>query len=253
VGEPFDGQFVSVSPPRMLALGPPPVGFRVRSISPEFWRDELLFTRLEAELELRGGRAATTRINRPLWIGPATFLRLSNFGYAPRYELLDSRGRAIDSAFVKMNVFPPGQSDYFTIPGYPHRFYLEVLPDHDEADGRAVTRSLNLVDPAFVLRVIRGRFHLGGGVLHHDDGFEFEGLILRLAEIRYWGEFAVVRDPGAPIVFLAYAVGLVGLLSKLGGRRRDAEWRPGPDGKGGSIRGWGGTAPNTLAPSRGDD
>ena len=35
----------------------------------------------------------------------------------------------LDSAFVKLNVFPPGQRDFFQLPDYPHRFYLGVLPD----------------------------------------------------------------------------------------------------------------------------
>ena len=41
----------------------------------------------------------------------------------------------IDSAFVKLNVFPPGQRDFFQLPDHPHRFYLEVLPDFAVVDG----------------------------------------------------------------------------------------------------------------------
>ena len=58
VGEDFTGepgQYLSQSPPRMLSLGMLPVRFRVDAIRPEFWRDELLFTNLEADLVLEGG------------------------------------------------------------------------------------------------------------------------------------------------------------------------------------------------------
>ena len=69
--------------------------------------------------------------------------------------------------------------------------------------------------PAVELQVLRGRLELGRALLRLDEGFEFEGLTLRFPEIRYWGEFSIVRDPGTPVLFLAYAVGLAGLLLKL--------------------------------------
>jgi hypothetical protein len=218
VGEHYEGrpdQLFSVSRPRPLTGGIPAPGFEVERIHPEFWNDQLLFTSLEAEIRRDGGERLRTRINRPLWVGPGTFLRLSGFGYAPRYELVDRRGVVLNGAFVKMNVFPPGQRDYFVLPDHPHRIYLEVLPDAAVEEGRATTRSLNLTDPAVELQVLRGRLELGRALLRLDEGFEFEGLTLRFPEIRYWGEFSIVRDPGAPVLFLAYAVGLAGLLLKL--------------------------------------
>lgn len=248
VGEEYVGspeQVRSESPPGPLSTGLPELRFGVRSITPQFWRDELLFTRLEAELELHG-RAVFTRINRPVWLAPATFLRLSGFGYAPRYELRDAAGRVLDSAYVKLDVFPPGRRDWFRLEGYPHRFYVDLLPDFALEDGQPVTRSLNLVRPAARLRVLRGRVDLGGALLEPGQSFEFEGLRLAFPEVRYWGEFAVVRDPGAPLLFTGFALGLLGLVLKLAGAR--AEARLEPDGAGGfGLRGWGGRAP---APAR---
>jgi len=219
VGESFTSspeQYLSQSAPKLLAAGVSVPEFRVDRITPEFWRDEMLFTTLEADLELADGEQAVTRINRPLWLGWGTFVRLSGFGYAPRYELADSRGRVLDGAFVKLDVFPPGQRDYFSPPNHPHRLYVEVFPDFAVDEGDAVTRSLNLVNPAVGLSVYRGRFGLGEAVLLQGDSFEFEGLRLSFPEIRYWGEFSIVRDPGAPWIFLAYALGLAGLLARLG-------------------------------------
>jgi hypothetical protein len=251
VGERFESrsdQLLSMSPPRILAAGVPSLSFDVDRITPEFWRDQMLFTRLDAELEFPGGSVKTTRINRPLWVGPATFLRLSGFGYTPRYELVDREGAVLDSAFVKLNVFPPGKRDYFTLPDYPHRLYVEVLPDFELDEGVPVTRSLNLVNPGVVLRVLRGRLDLGGAVLAGGEGFDFEGLTLRFPEIRYWGEFSVVRDPGAPVLFAAYLVGLVGLLLRLPGRREEAEWRADAVGGPGTLAGWGGSPPRGMRP-----
>jgi hypothetical protein len=218
VGETFTGhaeQYLSQSPPKILAAGVPAPGFSVERITPAFWRDEMLFTTLEAELQLADGQQAVTRINRPLWLGWGTFLRLSGFGYAPRYQLTDRHGQAVESAFVKLDVFPPGQRDYFSPPGYPHRLYVEVFPDFAVEEGDPVTRSLNLANPAVGLSVYRGRFSLGEAVLGREASFEFEGLRLSFPEIRYWGEFSIVRDPGVPLIFLAFALGLVGLLVRL--------------------------------------
>jgi hypothetical protein len=251
-GERFESrpdQFLSHSAPRLLAAGVPTLEFRVDDIRPEFWGDELLFTTLEARLDLPGDRRATTRINRPLWVAPATFLRLSGFGYAPRYELRAGDGRVLDSAFVKLNVFPPGQRDYFSPPDHPHRFYLQVMPDLGEGGPQPATRSLNLRDPGVILRVTRGRLDLGNAVLRSGETFEYEGLKLGFPEIHYWGEFTIVRDPGAPLLLLAYVAGLAGLLVKVRGRRAEVEWRLEP---GGSARlvGWGG---RPFAPTRPGD
>jgi len=250
VGEEFQSlpdQFLSQSSPAPLAAGVPGIQYRVDRILPEFWRDQLLFTTLEADLVLPGDKRATTRINRPLWLGLGTFVRLSGFGYAPRYELVDRDGRVIYSAFIKLNVFPPGQRDYFRLPEYPHRFYLQVYPDLSVENDIPTTRTLNLVEPGVALQVFRGRLDLGASLLRKGEGFEFEGLTLRFPEIRYWGEFSIVRDMGAPVLFLGYVLGITGLLIKLRGRRQEIEWRAGPAGGPGQFVGWGGTVPRDLS------
>jgi hypothetical protein len=40
-------------------------------------------------------------------------------------------------------------------------------------------------------------------------------------------------------LFLGYLLGLIGLAFKLRGSRQEVEWRPGPDGGEGVLRGWG--------------
>jgi hypothetical protein len=165
-------------------------------------------------------------------VGPASFLRLSGFGYVPRYEILNRDGSIADSAWVKMNLFPPGLRDWFQAEGYPHRFYLTVVPD---AEGS----SLNLSDPRIDLEVYRGQLSLGQASLGVGEGFEFEGLAVRIAEIRYWGEFSLVRDPGALPLFAGFAIGLLGLVLRLPGKRSEAVFEPGADEAPPRIVGWG--------------
>jgi len=228
-GETFEGrpdQVLSQSAPRLLSGGSPALAFRLDRLETRFWADQLLFTRYAAELEFEDGGRRRTRINRPLWVGPASFLRLAGYGFAPRYELLAQSGIRIDSAVVKLNVFPSGVRDYFVIPRYPHRVYVEVYPDYEEVDGRPATRSQNLERPRVVTEIRRGRLPIARGVVGPDEGLAFEGLTLRFPEIVPWGEFELVQDPGAPVVFLGFLVGLAGLALKL-----TAGWgRREPDG-----------------------
>jgi len=218
LGEEFESrpeQFLAQSPPHRLTAGVPPVRFRMERLEPRFWADQLLFTELAADLRLADGTLRRTRINRPLWLGAATFLRLSGFGWAPRFELANADGLRIDSAVVKLNVFPPGQRDFFVVPGFPHRIYVRFFPDFVAADAGPETRSMNPENPALAVEVRRGRVELGGATLLQGDSFSYEGLRLSFPEILPWGEFSIVWDPGAPALFAGYLLGLAGLLAKL--------------------------------------
>ena len=223
----------------------------VVSISPEFWRDQLLFTLLESRLRFPGGAEKVTRINRPLWLGWGTFLRMTGFGYAPRYEVLTRDGQVVDSAWVKMNVFPPGQRDYFQSGRLPHRVYVMIYPDFRMVDGAPTTRTLNLVNPAIFVSVVRGKVSLGEAILENGETFEFEGLRLRFPEIRYWGEFSFVTDPGAPPLFAGFLLGLTGLVLALRGRRAELRWTPGSEGRPGLLEGWGSAGPVDSDPEAG--
>jgi len=241
VGEPVTGapeQVLSVTAPRAWSLGLERPAFRVDDIRVAFWRDQMLFTTLEASLTLDDGGPATTRINRPLWLGWATFLRLTGVGYALRYELRDATGALAQTSFVKLNVFPPGQRDFFRLEGYPHRIYVQVYPDLVvDADG-PTTHTMNLERPGIAVRVYRGKLEVASAVLRPGEPLAFEGLVLRVPEIRYWGKLALLSDPGVPWVVLALLLGLVGLLVRLAGARAEVSWSA-RGAAPGTLRGWG--------------
>ena len=219
-GEDYGGgeeQTIESAAPRPLALRAPDIRFRLERIDAKLWGDQLLFTDLAASLVLPDGGRATTRINRPLVLGPATFLRLTGLGYAPRYEILDARGMVIESAFVKMRVFPPGQRDFVLMTRLPFRIYLEVYPDATIEEGQVRTRSLNLANPVFVAKVYRGKLLVASGQLRRGEELLVEGLRLRFPEIRYWGDFSIMRDVGAPLIFAGFLLGLGGLTLRLTG------------------------------------
>lgn len=236
VGEEFSGdesQVAAVTTSPLFRPAPWSGRFAVLAIRPEFWGNELLFTELAADLRLGDGRTARTRINRPLWLGWGTFLRLSGFGYAPRYEVVDPEGKVAESLFVRMNVFPPGQRDSFFLQRFPHRVYLEVIPDPVEQEGELLSASLNLRRPACRVRVFRGHLEVASGLLRTGESIDVEGLRLRFPEIAYWGEFSLVRDAGIPFLFLGMLLGMVGLGTKLAVAVRRS---PGADPVGGEER-----------------
>ncbi len=221
-GEDFIGtpeQIASRSRPAVFNPPAAPLEFRLEQVAPEFWGDQLLFTQLQADLVFASGKRRRTRINRPLWVGPATFLRMSGFGYTPRYEVADSQGRVIESLFVKLTVFPPGIRDSFNLERFPHRVEMGITPDAVEEGGRLISRTLNLNRPVVSAQVSRGKIILAEEDLGLGEKLEFEGMSLSFPEIRYWGEFSVVRDPGVPVLFSAFALAIVGLLLKLRNHR----------------------------------
>lgn len=247
VGEEFTGapeQIVSRQGSGLVTLGLPDLRFTHERITPRFHEGQLLFTHLDSVVRLEGQAPVEAEINKPVWLSPATSLRLTGFGYAPRYELRVSGGPVVGSSFLKLRVFPPGVEDVFRPEGYPHRVSLQVLPDLVEEGGVPSTRSLNLVRPGFLVRVMRARVDLGQRLLRGgDDPFLFEGLELRFPEVQYWGEFVVLRDPGAPILLAGFLMALVGLGLKLRGRRQEVEWSAAR----GTLRGWGGEPPRDLS------
>lgn len=215
-GERFDGreeQFIA----RAGTLSPDP--FTAISITPAFWRDQLLFTRLEAVLDFDGAKK-TTRINRPLWISPATFLRLSGFGFAPRYEIVDAQGRVLETAFAKLNVFPPGQRDFLVPERFPYRVYLEVYPDAELAKDGVSNRTMNLTRPLLVASVYRGHLAIASRPLRLGEPLELEGVSIRFPEVGLWGEFSCVRDLGVPLIFAGMLMAMTGLTVTLLARRR---------------------------------
>lgn len=210
-GETFTGADEQFSQ-RGGANAPPP--FTTMSVTPEFWRDQLLFTKLEAALDF-DGETRVTRINHPLWIAPVSFLRLSGFGFAPRYEIVDASGRVLDTAFVKLDVFPPGQRDFLIPEKYPYRVYVEVYPDAELTREGIVNRTNNLTRPVILATVYRGHLQVASAPLRLGQPLELEGVSLRFAQIGLWGELTFVRDVGVPVIFLGCLIGLAGLVMKV--------------------------------------
>ena len=131
VGEEYTGdpgQLLSQSPPKPLAAGVPLTGFRVDDIRPSSgatsccsppWRPISSLPPAVVPPPASTDRCGSA--GRPFCDSRALATRRAT-------SSADAYGRVLDSSFVKLNLFPPGQRDYFSPPDYPHRIYLEVFP-----------------------------------------------------------------------------------------------------------------------------
>ena len=144
---------------RSMTAGPgaslPEVDFDLEKISANLWEGRFFFTRLEAQLVHEGGRDVA-KVSGAAKVGTAD-VTLFGYGYAPMYVLADEAGQELARGYVTLNVFSPGSEDDFSVPGYPHRIFVSFYPDYRMVDGKAANRSMDPVDPAYSLRIFRGR------------------------------------------------------------------------------------------------
>lgn len=191
----------------------PHVDFDVAKISAEFWQGKLFFTSLEAQLVHRGG-VEIARLSNAVSVGGAE-VTISGFGYAPLAVLKDKDGEIVTRAYVKLNVFPPGSEDYFFLPGYPHKIFVSFYPDHATANGGNVSKSMDPVNPAYFVRIMRGRIPVYAGLLKPGAWADYDGLSISFPSFVRSGDFRIVSNPGHPLIWTAFVVMVLGLAWRL--------------------------------------
>lgn len=202
----------------------PRVDFDVEKITADFWQGRVFFTGLEAQLVHRGGREVA-RLSNAVRVGDAE-VTISGFGYVPLAVLKDRDGEIVTRTHVKLNVFPPGTEDYFFVPGYPHKIFVSFYPDHEEANGKIVSKSMDPVNPAYFLRIMRGRIPVYTGLVKPGAWADYDGLSISFPSFIRSGDFRVVRNPGHPFIWIAFVVMGLGLAWRLLFYRKEmALWR----------------------------
>lgn len=213
-GYPFSGSRAeySMSSSALLA-GLPNVSFSVEKITPRFWEDQLLYTDLRADVTTDNGPGSAW-MSSPLSINGAR-ITITSLGITPRFVLKDKEGKELDTADINLAVFAPGTEDHFQIPGFPHQVFVSFSPDYYVSNGKAGNRSMELNNPVYLLKVFRGRLLVYSGGIRPKEEAVFEGLRLSFPEIRYWGEFRIIRDPGFTIIWIAFVLFGIGLVLRL--------------------------------------
>jgi hypothetical protein len=135
------------------------------------------------------------------------------FGYAPRYELMSDQGRLLDSAFVSLNIFPPGREDFFRLLS-PLTYYVRYYPGTDGGPGT----------PMLSVRIARNKDVIHDGRVAVGEVFESANASMSFPEVRMWTTIRVSRDPGR--IYL-----LAGALLALAALCREAYARRGAGGR----------------------
>jgi hypothetical protein len=213
-------------------------GLTLRSITPEFHEDVLLFSRLEAEMIAADGSSRALTLSDPLWLDPITYLTIEDFGYAPSFVMIDPSGAIVDGVYRPLSVFPPGTEDSVVFPDAFLDVAVVLYPDHGVREGRDVSLSYNLAEPRLLLSL-------------SDSSREFELKERRLVavgepiEVRTlvgtrtvtadgigrYGVFRVTRSAGLPVLVLGGLLAVVGLAWRVLYRRLDVVAWTGEDGR----------------------
>lgn len=220
-GNSFDGKRESYETLDLSTKGSlPDINFKLDSVRPEFWGNLLLFTDLKADMTLKDGSKGSAWLSEQLSIGGAG-ISINGLGYAFRYRLKDKDGHELASGLSRANVYMPGSEDRLTIPGYPHKFIVGYYPDARVKDGKVSNVSMNRKNPLIGLRVYRGRLPVFTGLLKEGEEVEFDSLKISFPEVKYWGDFTILKNPGFKFIWMSFTMMLAGLIWRFVFFRRE--------------------------------
>lgn len=228
-GEPFDlhkARLISAN--QELDPDLPPLRFRVESV------DVLLesrgIERFDITLSTPENTSAIVGINRPYRSAPYQVLA-HGFGFMPGWVIVNSRGRALNSAWLKLLPYPLQEQDSFSLGPEESSVDVRFYPDHQLENEQDRTRSPELRNPRFRTKVIWRGVEVHNGLLAPGERVQLEGgkEFFFLEEIRKYGLLDVIEERAQGRVFACFAVMIVGLLIRYGRIRKEVVVRVGDD------------------------
>ncbi len=202
-GEEFaaeSSQIVARDPSRALSRAPGALRFAVERVLP----GSSMGPGAEAPravIRTGGGERVQAGPHRPVWLGKGDYLVPVEAGWALRYEIAPRLGaNVVESAFVKLQLHPPGSVDSFRLAAAPYRVSLALAPEQPP-----LARG-----PALQVDVYRWKLAIAEGLLALGEPLAFEGLEIRFPESRHWATFRVVSDPGLPVAAAAVLLAAAG-------------------------------------------
>jgi hypothetical protein len=199
LGEPCSAapeQTVSRDPIRMFSPGPFPVRFVVEAGGSPAGEA----APGAVEVQAPGGERTRMGRWRPSWLGWGRFVRPNGAGDVLRYEIRDPRGELVETAFVKLDIEPPGKVDSIRAERVPYRVYVRAR----RTGGGAAPASLEVA-------VYRGKLSMAQATVPVGGLLAFEGNLLAFPEWRPWIQFELVSDPGIPLALAGGLLAAVGL------------------------------------------
>lgn len=194
----------------------PDVSFRLDSVKPEYWGAQFFFTKLDARVTYPAETLEKTTV---IDLAGETYikdarLRIEDFGFYPTVDIVGRSGQYMKGP-VRIIVFPPTMAEgFFEITGY--RFYVKVFSDPlIDDDGDVHNLSMNVNDPAFLVRVVWLNEEIYNGVLREGELLRTKNLKVKFTGLKYWVKVGVVRDPGEYVVLIGFLIAIAGLLMRI--------------------------------------
>jgi hypothetical protein len=229
VGEPFDlssARFVSAN--HEIDPDLPPLRFRVESVDVVLEDREV--KRFEVVLSAPDDTRASVATNRPYRSSPYQVLA-HGFGYMPGWVIVNSRGRALNSAWLKLLPYPIEDEDSFQIGPEFSTVYVRFYPDHQVENEQDETLSQELRKPRFRTRIVWREAEVYEGLLAPGERVELEAGIefFFLPDVRRYGLLDIIEERGQAAVFSCFGIMIAGLLLRYGRIRKEIVVRVGDD------------------------
>jgi len=198
-------------------------GLTLESIAPTYYRDVLLFTRLDATLGTLDGDRAAMSLANPRWLDPFTHLSVQDYGLAPHISSADSTGTVLDDVVVAMNIFPPGAEDSVTLVSSGLDLAVVAYPDYGIVGGEDVSLTYNVRDPAFRITAqsTRDGNIVGRRIVRIGEPMDVGAGTVTVTDLSRYGTFRLFRSYAPPLAMLAGLLTLLGLLVRFGWPRHD--------------------------------
>lgn len=227
-GETFQSlpeQWVSIEP---AGATPPQLVFTLKSVEADFYRDLLLFTRLDARVSDAGGRTHDIALAKPWVVDPTTIVAIKDFGYSVDVVTSTEASESPVRTF-KLKVFPSEISDSFdvTVGAKKYRVYVRVFGDYVDKAGTPGNRSFNLVNPRMLVsakEVLTSQVEVERvpeRLLAPGDPLIVPGGQVNITGITRHAVLRVTVLPVAPLVCVALVLAVTGAWLRLVSPRKE--------------------------------
>ncbi|MHC4778230.1 MAG: cytochrome c biogenesis protein ResB [Planctomycetota bacterium] len=219
-GQSFRGtpeEYGSVTPANAVRSEFPEISLTVDEIEAQYSEKGSLTDLLAAlRIEGRGSERTDLRINRPHSLGGGTAVLISQYGISPVVSIRSRRtGGLLDGVIVNLNVLSMDSPvDRFEIHRPPGTVHMRFFPDHHlDDDGNHITKSLDVKNPLFEVRVVPADSSVPEvrKFVKPGDLLPFGPYELKIEEIRRWGLFKVSREIGGPLLITGFVLMVAGI------------------------------------------
>jgi len=178
--------------------------------------------RFETTVTTPEGERATLGINRP-YRKPPYQVMANGFGYMPGWAIVNSRGRMLYGAWVKLVPFPLAPEDDFSLGTDEGSVHVRFYPDYEQGGEEDRSRGYQLRNPKFKARI---EFHgepIFEGLLEPGERVPIDERrdFFFLPEIRMYTMLDVIQEKGHLTVFACLGGMILGLVIRYARIRKE--------------------------------